>query len=387
MPRKKVSRRRTTKKTSTMKKKTATKRPVRRLVKRPLTTGDDAAHFDVQVNPFSSATQQPKILDGAFTSSLSRRLQNVEEIANVSGGSIPANEMWVIFSPTFGIPVTVFNSNVGKQRRPAVTSYPQYIGFNNQTCMIQNATPGNQNAIVWPPQKTNPGTAYELVNKSGFSSWRIVSSGLRLELTNTDEENDGWFEAFRFNWNQNPDHLAFTGLNGFVTNSQLGVGLTQNALGYVQSVPLTEQRGYTTGLLKDIGKYEFDLHPQSSTHDPCLLKSKNDYTEGTELIYDADNRTIVPQNGNLLSNELIDQFVDNNMDWICLKLHTRNAPTNQLGSKLVCNVVQNIEFTVHPTSDLATFQTSNKRNGQQAILQDRINNNASMPKRQRTWRG
>ena len=377
MPRKKVSKRRTTRKTSTKKKKTVTKQPARRLTRNSVTTSSDAAHFDVQMNPFSTATPQPKILDGAFTSSLSRRLQSVEEIANVSGGSIPSNEMWVIFSPTFGIPVTAFNTSIGKQRRSQVTWYPQYIGFNNQSCMLQNTSVGNPSNVVWPPTQTGN---YELVNQSGFSSWRIVSSGLRLELANTDEENDGWFEAFRFNWNQNPSHLNIAALNGYLSNNQLGVGLNNNCLGYVQGVPATEQRGYTSGLLKDISKFEFNLHPQTSTHDPCMLKNKNDYQEGQQLVYNTNDKTLTPSNGNLLSNQLIDQFVDNNMDWICLKLHTRNATTG-IGSKLVCNVVQNIEFTVNPTNDLATFQTTNKRNSSQAGFRDTLNNRANFAKR------
>lgn len=379
MPRRKVSRKRTmrtrkSKSSTTKKKKTRTKQVTRSLSKKSVTTSSDRAHFDVRVNPFSTATPQPKILDGLFTSSLSRRLQNVEEIANVQGtleGRLPSNEMWVVFSPTFGIPVTVFNTLIGRDRRGAIPSHPQYIGCNNQTALLQNCANGNQNLVVWPPEVN---TTYEVVNKSGFSNWRIVSSGLRLELANTDEENDGWFEAFRFNWNQNPDHLAITGLAGTRVGEQLGVGVSPNILGYLQGVSLTEQPGYTTGLLKDINKLEFRLHPQSSTHDPCVLKSKNDYTNGLDMIHSADLGAIIPQNGNLLSNEIINQYVDNNMDWICLKLHTRNAVGTGVGSRLVCSVIQNIEFTVNPVSDLATFQTTNKRNSEQAGLDDNINN-------------
>lgn len=367
-PRRKVVRKTKRSKASGSKKTTKT---VNRSV---MKTGSNAAHHAVRVQPFSGATSQPKIPDGLFTSSLSRRLQNVTEIVN-DNGSMGATEMWIVFAPTLGVPLCVMNSADGKAKRGTSAFDPQFIGFPNQSVQLQNFTPGT-NTPVWPALAA---TAYEITNYSGFAQWRVVSQGLRMELVNTDDENDGWFEAFRFNWRAAAKDLLLTPLDGGTTANPIGCAPNPNTLHpYISTLAPVEQPGYATGLLKDLKKYDFKLHPQSTTHDPVTIKERTGYTAGTELnISGTLGSALGLDEGNNTANVLMDSLVDKNMDWICIKLHCRDSATLG-GSKFMLNAIQNIEFAVAPESDMATFQTINKHDPKTAKVADAMNNNPTV---------
>lgn len=366
-PRRKVARK-TKRRTASSSKKT-TKTVSRSVTK----SGSNTAHHAVRMQPFSGATSQPKIPDGLFTSSLSRRLQNVTEIVNDSG-TMGNTEMWIIMAPTLGVPICVMNSADGKSKRGTSSFDPQFIGFPNQSVQLYNFLPGT-NTPVWPAVAS---TAYEITNYSGFAQWRIVSQGLRMELVNTDDENDGWFEAFRFNWRVAPKDLMLTPIDGTTTDTTIGCAPNPNYLHpYITTLAPVEQPGYATGLLKDLKKYEFKLHPQSTTHDPVVIKERYGYTAGTELNLSGSlGNALVLDEGNNTANVMADGLVDNNMDWICIKLHCRNATLG--GSKFMLNAIQNLEFAVAPESDLATFQTVNKHDPKTAKVADAINNNPTV---------
>lgn len=390
-PRKRTSRSRTTKRRRTT---TGIKAVVKPVKKRLGAMSTMNAHHSVRMDAFSHATPQPKIPDGALTSSLSRSLQHVTSIRN-SDGTLPGfgnDTMHIIMAPTLGVPITVCNTIEGKSTRGGSGSYPQFIGFNGQTVGWTNKLDG---AAEWPPVgQTTSG--FKLTHDGGFAQWRIVSQGLRLELTNTDEENDGWFEACRFNWRRNPFDLCFVPLDGSSTNPKVGVApnpkIAEPGRDYLASMPMVEQPGYTTGLIRNLKDIDFQLHPQSASHDPVQMSTqeisyKNIQEE--DFYYDDISKLLQTQNDNMKSRKVVEECLDGNMDWIYIKLHCRpNSAASvsfQSGSNLLMHLRQNIEVAFGPESDFSTFQTSNKADKRTTQVADALNDQPSATnKRRRT---
>lgn len=359
--RNRVSRRKTSVKRKFTPSKDTTLKPRKKMVRE----GGSAAHHAVRMKPFSNATSQPKIPDGALTSSLSRRLQNVVQIQN-ENGPLGSDIMHMIFAPTLGVPLTIINTVDGTTKRGTTNTRPQFIGFPGQNVFL------SQNSGAWPPA---PAASFSIQNESGFSKWRVVSQGLRMELDAVDDENNGWFEACRINWRNDNVDLCLTGLDG-TTSDTNGLGVAPNPeQNNLFTIPMVEQNGYKTGLLKDIHKYEFMLHPQKTDHDPVDITLFRSIVEGTDVNRDTANNILRFRN-TAAATQLKNETVDMNMDWIYIRFHPRDATAAGGGSKLIVNAIQNLEFAFDPSSDFAAFQTTNKLDPKHAKVADTINNNS-----------
>lgn len=336
------------------------------------------AHHAVRVNAFSNATAQPKILDGLMAQSLSRRLQNVISVRN-GDATLGRDIMHVILMPSLGVPLCFGNSAEGFTLRNGSNVDPSFVGFPNQTVGIQmidslTGLPVNFNQVT-------PLGQYKLFQKAPFSTWRIVSQALRLELTNNDEQNEGWFEAVRMNWRRNNGDLQITQLDGStsLTTTDFGVGPSPAFLAYVKDLPLTEIPGYQSGLLKDIKKYDFQLHPKSATHDPIEMDRNIVLNEGSDIFAQSNSKNFSFGETNA-ANQIKDSYTDPNMDIVYLRLHCRvnNENTegfqNSFGSSFMVNLVQNIEMAFHPESDYASFQTKNVLDKRTSVIADKLNN-------------
>jgi hypothetical protein len=333
--------------------------------KKSTTTSGFTAHHAVRVRPFSNATSQPKIPDGALTSSLSRRLQNVVPFRNANGsqGNLI---MHLIFAPTLGVPLCITNTVDGVAKRSGSGSDPQFIGFPQQTVGF---TPIVLSAPKWPLTGTDVAS---VTNTGGFSKWRIVSQGLRMELNAVDDENDGWFEACRMNWRNENRDISITPLDGSTNDTTVGVAPNPNRSDLF-NMPMVEQPGYKTGLLKDIKKYEFMLHPQKTDHDPIDLALTNTLKAGTDVSIDT-NAFKLDLEETAAATNFKNETVDRNMDWIYIRFHPRDANAN--GSGIILNVIQNLEIGFDPSSDFASFQTINKMDPKHAKVTDTLNNNS-----------
>lgn len=296
--------------------------------------------------------------------------------------------MHIFFCPTLGIPITVLNSAAGVAARGSTFPSASFIGFPGQTIKFDYTSSGTT-----PP---SGGNLITFNNLCGFNKWRIVSQGLRMELANSDEENDGWFEAVRFNWRNEPMDICFTPLDDSLGGSKttdFGVAANPGNIQELTSMSMVEQPGYTTGLLKDLKNHEFMLHPQSTTHDPVVLEDTYSGTYGTgagdDMYYESGNSQVIRLSGTVRGNTMKNSLVDNNMDWIYIRLHCRtNNGTTSNGSKLIVNAIQNLEVAFNPSSDFAAFQTINKMHPQQKKVDDQINNSTDASnKRQRTGGG
>lgn len=351
----------------------ALKRAPVKSIRKLRSPGPASAHHAVRMKPFSSATQQPKIPDGALTSSLARRMQHVFQLRN-GNGSLGNDIMHLVYAPTLGVPLTALNSETGVTLRGGSGSDPSFHGFSGQTVKFELQGPGGGTVVQIP--EVVGSSAFELHNESGFSKWRIISQGLRLELTNNDEQNEGWFEACRFNWRRKNGDLVLTPLDGTTTGTELGLAPSNQNLEYLAPMSMVEQPGYKTGLLKDLKKLEFMLHPQSSTHDPVVLDKQFNLTELQQYTIDTNTRQMRLVDGDDDAGRLKDQMVDANMDWLYIRVHPRvNNGSSSNGSALLTSIIQNIEVAFDPASDFATFQTANIRDKKTAQFSDHINNN------------
>jgi hypothetical protein len=363
------------------------------------TEGSAKPHFAVRTNAFSTATQQPKICDGKFTQSLSRRLQNTVQIRNANSATFGNDMMHIIFAPSLGVPLTVMIEEGGKLARPNDLLHPRFCGFPGQTVGYSIVERGKGGTEVFTIPEANTEAQNEvdfaLKNLGQFSQWRIVSQGLKLQLVNTDEENDGWWEAVRFNWRRNIRDLSLVPIDGTTDGEVLGVAPCENNLyEYVAGMSMVEQPGYKSGLIRDIDKVKFQNHPQTSSHDPVPIDDKvkfrfsnTDFIAGLpdpsgdshiddDVQYDS-NTVKLSLKPTANGRAIADQSIDDNMDWIYIRVHCRpnSGNNNQNGSRFVCNYVQNIEMAFDPSSDFAAFQTINKLNKAAAGIDDKINNN------------
>lgn len=414
--------------------KSTLKKPKKTVMKR----SSNSAHHAVRSNPFSNATAQPKIPDGLVSRSLSRRLQLTDSVTNTTESTLFESDiMHIIMAPTLGVPVMILNTATGKLKRDnAALGYPSYYGFNDQvlkTVLTPNGSdlpllPGT--ADLWDeqfayanldlfttepynmasaasdaPARTVNGNV-DLVHKADFSSWRVVSQGMRLELTNDDQTNNGWFEAVRFNWRRDNADIGLTQLDGSTNPSQsYGVAPTVQLGKYCATMDMVEQPGYTSGLLKDIGKVQFDLHPKSSHHDPVLMDKRiplrynstvnrdNEFVPGT-LVGDyitpefddikgiKNFKNFEFDTSSIAANQVKDSYVDPNMDWMYIRVHCRNPAASggtsniigtSIGSSFMMNIIQNVEMSFSPESDFATFQTSNTKDPRTGKIADTIN--------------
>lgn len=350
------------------------KTPAKRVKRDIGKSGSAAAHHAIRRNPFSNATSQPKIPDGELTSSLSRRLQHVVDVKNGTTGN---DVLHLVCIPSMGIPITGFFTSHGDSHRGTSAYRPQFIGFSGQTVGLDPKPAG---AAIWPPNA--PLTdVMNITNLGSFAKWRIVSQGFTLDLTNTDEQNDGWWEACRFNWEQNANQLCLARLDGTA-----GIGQNDNPLGIaanekfftevLQAMSVVEQPGYQTGLLKDISKKSFMLHPQSATHDPVVLPEFQRFALGNDGsqdgTYDATTETAELFQGSARANQIMKSTIDSNMDCLYIRLHCRTSGSG--GSNFLLNLVQNLEVAFGPSSDFAAFQTKNIMDKNTKKVADAINN-------------
>lgn len=225
------------------------------------------------------------------------------------------------------------------------------------------------------------------------SGWRIVSQGCRLELVNNDHENDGWFEACRFKARLNPGDIALHRDDG-----KSGSVLSPDVLGNVKLLPapntgfwqhlddisFNQQKGYISGKLSEIGKHEFSLMRDKTDRSLisrevlAKVQANGDRSHDDAFVTPgASGRlTIV---GSTHGSKVLEQLIDRNLDCVLIKIYGRsdqNSPT-----RLMFDSIQNVEFTLDPSSDVAKYQTPNVAHPNVDEVMDTENNNESASRR------
>jgi hypothetical protein len=93
-------------------------------------------------------------------------------------------------------------------------------------------------------------------NSYGPDKWRLVSAGLRVTLTQISSENDGWFEAIRYNPTFSPAGYYIE--RGATTSLPTTCGRILRGTGFLTG-SWEGDPSYMTGKLRDIENYMFYL--------------------------------------------------------------------------------------------------------------------------------
>lgn len=354
--------------------------------------GEDSIPKQLSVvkNPFSMATNQPKIPDGKSQTSLSRRLRLCKEVTNNFNGSTGA--IHIVMMPILGCPVMAFDcvatdTKFKKKWVPfffkgagiGYSSYTEVLGTADTTQFDEDVT-----------MATYQGTE--------MSKWRIVSEGLRLQLMNVMDENDGWWEACRFNWRESVANYGIMqeapGDAGEWFDDPTALASYKNANGgrylvhpdtslntYLGSLNLLTQPGYESGLLRDINKKQFVLAPHGCESEFNKIPDQTAYlqiqpTEGQFRDIIPNNLTTDQSMGmyqhSLGCKEILNSFLDQSWDALYLRIHPRAQALG--GSKLLMHTIQNLELCYPPNSLLAEYQTINSRYAGMEGIFDKMNN-------------
>lgn len=239
----------------------------------------------VMLNPFSSATDVPKIPDGSYTESFGERLNHISTIAHDAATTKVTNfdfikGVQIIFRPNFDFP---------------------YIAIDG-TGALKFPTNGTNHVAGDADPTTYEIYTKDLVDKSSIKSIRIVSVGYRIQLMNNADDNEGYFSVGR----RNPT----SGIPAWEKPEKLN--------------------GFVCGKLRDIHKYQFNLHPTGRSFENLTLESP---------FHDENTNSV-----NLVSGT-------NGFDEICLLL------SGGVNTKVMIFTSINFEFCLNPTEGMHRFQT------------------------------
>lgn len=169
----------------------------------------------VMYNPFSTATDTPKIPDGSTSSSLGERLNFVFEFDKTHVGNLLDTETLVA-------------------ELSLSASYETLIRLSKKFSVTENKVYSLHESSV---QENLPSTFADSwlnqLNQADIDKVRIVSCGYRFSLMNNADDNEGWFMAAR---------------------------MDTSTVGAVYKDPQI-CNGFVAGKLRDIHKYQFTLHP------------------------------------------------------------------------------------------------------------------------------
>jgi hypothetical protein len=294
-------------------------------------TGMASKMMNVFKYPFSTTTLSCKIPDGSCTLSSGQRFHTS---AVLTAGNTGVG--WIALLPSFN---NGFLYSTGLTNATTAATNAA-AGIVTAAAVAANATvgidpvPGNVggdaplvgwSAVQYPGQFPDitygaapadhfgGGPASPATMAARLAKWRIVSTALKINLINSSEFNDGYFEAIRISMgveNDAHDEDALrTELNAAVTNN---------------NTQMIDQPSYVTGKLKDIHKFVFQSRPDGLNHD---------FNSNTDTL-------------------------DNGFDCVLIRITGRTvagADTNV--TKLMCHVVSNQEIVYKSTYALSRFHT------------------------------
>lgn len=239
-------------------------------------TTESTKQLAVYQNPFSVATQQPKIPDGQRNFTLGTSFRSQISVTTTTG-----NVMIALFPgvQTFGaIWNTLANDTVP-------------TGNPNQLLMRPQASGGLDAAV-------NDKIKFETKELEG---WRCVSAGLKVKCINNSLSNDGMFQAIRLrqcNWSE-----TLRALTGHYPR------LTWPPISEWSNDPT-----YVSGELKRINKHSFQLAVENNDH-PFIAWDEDgmmQLPDGFPYIYDTSyDIVLVHIKGSVETKLMLDGFFNN----------------------------------------------------------------------------
>lgn len=338
MPRKaktkRYSRRKTT---STYRRKAAAKIGYRKY--RPKKTASTMATrlLRVYMDPFSTDANLPRVPDGIVTQSVGyRQLQR-------TAFELQERPTDILLFPGFNAALAITET-----RNTGTTA--QKWKVIPLTDVVQEVTADTITAANPTVLNTQPQDAVD--------SWRIVSAGMNITLTNNAEDNDGFWESVRLSVPSDTAHYILAGVANSVPVMCPWYPMTTT------DQDLARLPSYASGPLRNIGAINFNLRPQGTTHEMKPLAQT--YTiAGNEKV---DAKTGNPQfqagdpakgPGILLNNNTeavvfngakedvaaryVRDHIDSAFDCILVRLHG-NTGTVKTKIKIISVVNQEITF-------------------------------------------
>lgn len=320
-----------------------------------------AADLHMIHNPFADTTTQPKIPDGKVNDSLGFTAQDVFELKNAES--------------TTATPLT---NVVDLLLYPG--RYGQLIAFN---CEGNLSTRGYRlqqfdqaGSIGWVSARVadggasgTPTGAVAVTDSEEYGQWRIVSAGLQLKLLNSQEEDDGWWEAIRLTQSENSNewYLSTSNTTGETPADSDGLIAPIQRASDFRTKDLANDPSYSTGLLRDLHAVQFELHGKTEYHDFIQGVTPMKWTAEEELSYTASLAEVRFNSGFDTALDMANTFCDNSYDMIYLRLHCRpndenNATDN--GSRFHVNCITNQEICFDHDSKENRFQTKNESIGE-----------------------
>lgn len=329
---------------STSRKKKASTRTRRPRVK-PSGSYDTEARKSLAIytNPFSAVNGNSKIPDGKAIHSVGCRVRVSAQLHNSTVSIFPPDTLHILMYPglTQGMVVWGDDSDYGTR------GFTAYAYNDHSTFDFTN---------IWNNGNIAPGIAE---NNDNINRWRVVSQGLKLSLLNTDEENDGFWEAIRYTDGMKANEFGFYSGDNLGQVQKCVFGPDHSMYSRLASKSLANSPTYCTGALKNIDKTVFELQPQTEDHDFRVVNRQYAFDLDDLASISGNNDYITMQN-DTPQNQLVHQaLIDDAYDCLYIRIHCRpnNDQTNSNGSRILAHLISNQEVCYDEDQNEAKFMT------------------------------
>lgn len=294
-----------------------------------------ATYYD----PFCGLHNQPRIPDGKASASLGHQLECINEVNTALTGSLGENGVThMLLFPGLNACLAVVDSqesvaNYGASDVPM--TYRLADGVLINWSGLSDSTGGTMNYISNVP-------AY----------WRQVSCGLKLNLLNPVEEDDGWFEACRVTYPLNADDWILHETNGGKSAARLtGAFSPLGVLQDLRTDQIVNQSSYISGELRDLKHHQFRLNPMSEHK--FIHSAERQYFLGTEIpAIDGINSVCTFLQGGSNVEDALNKHIDFQFDMVYIRIHGRSTGTP---TRLLAHVVSNQEIMYDNDSTLSRY--------------------------------
>ncbi|UNI72606.1 MAG: capsid protein [Avonheates virus SG_924] len=346
----------------TTKRRATTKKPKRKSTRKSTKAPSEAERqLAVYHNPFSLATKQPKIPDGKITESLGFQTQAVGELSGCNADSdpvvpsgLPTNGvMHVLLYPGQDAGMLVYGDLAGAYPNGDIISGDQ---FNSNLAKANCIGFAGSNGFNWNPIASSGDASGTLTKDEAYAAWRVVSTGLRLNLLNPAEEDDGWWEAVRLTEPMRTTDYAIYNRDNSTSTTQGTITPLEILYNKIGS-NITNEQSYTTGLLRNLGAHTFACHPIMDQHDVqqqplAHLVETGDVESRSTTLANGFYATLADGRPRLQS--FINSVIDPSYDMVYIRIHGR--PTGA-ATRLHYNVVSNQEIAFSANEKEARFHT------------------------------
>ena len=252
------------------------------------------------LDPFLNSVAQPKIYDGKVLRSAGVRFRTTGEV-QIQGTT------YLVLAPGLSAPMTWYTS----------------LAFNSPS-------EGSLEHVGTPAERA-------VIEKI-----RTVGVGLKLNLMNSADQNEGYWEAARFNINSE-DFELWDGVGGDSEGRLLFKPLKYDGVTNPEpGLELSNEPTYQRGKLRDIHKYMFRLNSNNTEHNL----------------------------GKLSTPPTVGQLVDEDWDMIIIKIHGRVDLTSP--SVLNYEIVNNQEVVYKSGTAISRLMTPSPYIPQTSMIMGRI---------------